>query len=76
MNQRELARATVRTCRGALIQRHSDGAYTAFSLGATVAGGGVAYLRNQNGVVIRIDSTTAGLRFNLAPSGVTLKLKS
>ena len=54
-----------------------DGTYTAFAAGATIAGGGgVAYLRNQNGVVIRIDSTTAGLRFNFSPSGVTLKLKS
>ena len=54
-----------------------DGTYTAFSAGATIAGGGgVAYLRNQNGVVIRIDSTTTGLRFNFAAEGVTLKLKS
>jgi len=54
-----------------------DGTYTAFSAGATIAGGGgIAYLRNQNGVVIRIDSTTTGLRFNFSPSGITLKLKS
>jgi hypothetical protein len=54
-----------------------NGTYTTFSAGATLAGGGgIAYLRNQNGVVIRIDSTTAGLKFNLSPSGVMLKLKS
>ena len=54
-----------------------DGTYTAFAAGATIAGGGgVAYLRNQNGVVIRIDSTTTGLRFNFSPSGITLKLRS
>ena len=54
-----------------------DGTYTSFAAGATVAGGGgVAYLRNQNGVVIRLDSTTEGLRLNLSASGVTLKVES
>lgn len=54
-----------------------DGTYTTFAAGATVAGGGgVAYLRNQKGVVIRLDSTTEGLRFNLSASGVTLKVES
>ncbi len=54
-----------------------NGTYTAFAAGATIAGGGgIAYLRNQNGVVIRLDSTTEGLRFNLSTSGVTLKVKS
>jgi len=54
-----------------------DGTYTTFAAGATIAGGGgVAYLRNQNGVVIRLDSTTEGLRFNLSASGVTLKVQS
>jgi hypothetical protein len=54
-----------------------DGTYTTFAAGATVAGGGgAAYLRNQNGVVIRLDSTTEGLRLNLSASGVTLKVDS
>jgi len=54
-----------------------NGVYTTFAAGATIAGGGgVAYLRNQNGVVIRLDSTTEGLRFNLSASGVTLKVAS
>jgi len=54
-----------------------NGTYTTFSAGATVAGGGgVAYLRNQNGVVIRLDSTTEGLRLNLSASGVTLQVES
>jgi hypothetical protein len=54
-----------------------DGTYTTFAAGATIAGGGgAAYLRNQNGVVIRLDSTTEGLRFNLSASGVTLKIRS
>ena len=54
-----------------------NGVYTTFAAGATIAGGGgVAYLRNQNGVVIRLDSTTEGLRFNLSAGGVTLKVRS
>ena len=54
-----------------------NGTYTTFAAGATIAGGGgVAYLRNQKGVVIRLDSTTEGLRFNLSASGVTLKVES
>jgi len=54
-----------------------NGAYTTFAAGATIAGGeGVAYLRSQNSVVIRLDSTTEGLRFNLSASGVTLKVES
>jgi len=54
-----------------------DGTYTAFAAGATVAGGGgVAYLKNQNGVVIKLNSTSAGLRFNLSANGVTLKVSS
>lgn len=54
-----------------------DGTYTTFAAGATVAGGGgVAYLRNQHGVVIKLNSTSAGLRFNLSASGVELKLQS
>lgn len=54
-----------------------DGTYTTFAAGATIAGGGgVACLRNQNGVVIRLDSATEGLRFNLSASGVTLKVKA
>ena len=53
-----------------------NGTYLAFSAGATVAGGGgLAYLKNQNGVVIKLNSTSAGLRFNLSANGVTLKVK-
>ena len=53
-----------------------NGTYTAFAAGATIAGGGgVAYLRNQKGVVIKLNSSTQGLRFNLSASGVELKLK-
>lgn len=54
-----------------------NGTYTAFAAGATIAGGGgVAYLKNQNGVVIKLNSTSAGLRFNLSADGVTLKVES
>ena len=54
-----------------------NGTYTAFAAGATIAGvGGVAYLKNQNGVVIKLNSTSTGLRFNLSANGVTLKVAS
>jgi len=54
-----------------------NGTYTTFSAGATIAGGGgAAYLKNQNGVVIKLNSTSTGLRFNLSASGVTLKVAS
>jgi len=53
-----------------------DGNYTAASAGATLAGGGgVAAMENQNGVVIKLRSTTQGLEFNLAVEGVAIKLK-
>jgi hypothetical protein len=54
-----------------------DGNYVAVSAGATIAGGGDAvYLRNQNGVVIKVAATEIGLRFNLAASGVDITLKN
>jgi hypothetical protein len=53
------------------------GNYVAASAGLTIAGGGsAAYLKNEHGVVIKLLSTTVGLRFNLAASGVSVKLKS
>jgi hypothetical protein len=53
------------------------GNYLEFTAGVTVAGGGsAAYLRNEHGVVIKLVSTTAGLRFNLSADGVNVKLKS
>ena len=52
------------------------GNYVAASAGVTVAGGGgVVYLRNQNGVVIQLDSTTQGLRLNVAAEGMGISLK-
>ena len=53
-----------------------DGNYSAVTAGLTVAGGGsVAYLKNENGVVIKLVSTTEGLRFNLSADGVHIKLQ-
>ena len=52
-----------------------SGNYTAAGVEATVAGGaGAAALRNQNGVVIHLTSTTRGLNFKVAPEGVELTL--
>jgi hypothetical protein len=52
------------------------GNYISGSVGATLAGGGsVAALENQNGVVIHFHSTTQGLKLQLAPSGVSIRLK-
>ena len=54
-----------------------DGNYVAFSAGVTLGGGGNAvYLRNQNGVVIKLAASEIGLRFNLAASGVDIALKN
>jgi hypothetical protein len=53
------------------------GTYTAATAGVTVAGGGaIAVLRNEHGVVIKILSTTEGLRFNLSANGIDIKLKT
>ena len=53
-----------------------DGNYTAAAGGATVAGGASAsIMRNQNGVEIRLVSTTQGLKFTFAAEGVAMKVK-
>jgi hypothetical protein len=53
-----------------------DGNYTAVTAGITVAGGGsAALLKNQHGVVIKLLSTTEGLRFNLSANGIDIKVK-
>jgi hypothetical protein len=53
-----------------------NGSYTTLTAGLTVAGGGsVAILRNDHGVVIKLSSTTEGLRFNLSADGINIKLK-
>lgn len=54
-----------------------NGNYIEVSAGVTVAGGGsAAYLKNEHGVVIKLEATTIGLRFNLSGDGVKLTLKS
>jgi hypothetical protein len=53
-----------------------SGNFTAVTAGLTaVVGGSVAYLRNEKGVVIKLHSQTAGLRFNLSANGVRLTLQ-
>jgi hypothetical protein len=53
-----------------------SGTYTAAEAGATIGGGaGVAAMKNQNGVVIQLVSTTRGASIKLAASGVTLALQ-
>ena len=53
-----------------------SGNYTAVTAGATViAGGSVAYLKNENGVVIKLHSQTEGLRFNLSANGMHITLQ-
>ena len=54
-----------------------SGNYTSVSAGLTIAGGGsVVVLRNEHGVVIKLLSTAQGLRFNLSPDGINIKLTS
>src|SRR5262249_31562118 len=54
-----------------------EGHYTIASAGVTVAGGGsLAVLRNEHGVVIKLHSSTEGLRFNFASEGVRVKLET
>jgi hypothetical protein len=54
-----------------------NGNFVAASAGATLGGGAsAAYLKNEHGVVIKLISTTAGIRFNLAANGISVKLKS
>ena len=54
-----------------------NGNYAAASAGLTVGGGGsAAVLRNEHGVVIKLLSTTEGLRFNLSADGVNIQLAS
>lgn len=54
-----------------------DGTYAAVSAGASLGGGaGIEYLRNQNGVVIKINSTSQGFNVHLAADGMRIKLQS
>jgi hypothetical protein len=53
-----------------------NGNYTAATAEGTLgAGAGATTMKNQNGVVIDLYTTTKGLNLKLAPSGISLKLK-
>ncbi len=52
------------------------GNYVAASAGLTIAGGGDAVvLKNEHGVFVKVAGTSQGLRFDLAGSGVNVKLE-
>ena len=54
-----------------------NGHYVAASAGLTIAGGGSAeYLKNEHGVVIKLLSTSKGLRFNLSANGMKVQLEN
>jgi hypothetical protein len=51
------------------------GIYTAVAAGGTLGGGGnIAAMKNQNGVVIHLTSTTQGLSLTLAAEGMKISL--
>jgi hypothetical protein len=53
-----------------------SGNYKAVTAGLTIIeGGSVAYLKNDNGVVIKLHSQTGGLRFNLSANGMHITLQ-
>jgi hypothetical protein len=53
-----------------------DGNYVAGAAGATVGGGaGVTAMKNQNGVVIELKSTTQGANLKLAAEGIKLSVQ-
>jgi hypothetical protein len=54
-----------------------SGNYTAGAAGATVGGGaGVSIMKNQNGVVIELKSTTQGASLKLAAEGLKLTVQN
>jgi len=53
-----------------------EGNYFSVAAGATIAGGGsAAWLKNEHGVVIKIHSTTVGLRFTVSVDGMHVKIQ-
>ena len=53
-----------------------NGQFASVSAGATVAGGGgVATMKNANGVVMNLKETTRGLALNVGPDGVKVELE-
>jgi hypothetical protein len=54
----------------------SDGNYVAGGAGATVGGGaGITAMKNQNGVVIHLKSTSQGASLRLAAEGIKLSVQ-
>ena len=54
-----------------------SGDFSAVTAGMTIgAGGSIAYLKNEHGVVIKLHSQTGGLRFNLSANGMRVALQS
>ena len=53
-----------------------NGTYVSASAGIALGGGaqGTA-MKNQNGVVLKLHSTQQGVKFTLAPEGITIKLR-
>ncbi|MFZ1536960.1 MAG: EipA family protein [Chromatiaceae bacterium] len=52
------------------------GTYVQLQGSITLAGGvGGTVLKNQNGVIMHLQSTSQGLQFNLSSSGVTVKME-
>ena len=52
-----------------------SGTFTKLESSITLGGGvGGTVLRNENGVIMRLTSTSQGLQLNLSASGVTVKL--
>jgi hypothetical protein len=53
-----------------------NGQYVSVGAGMTVAGGGSGIaMKNANGVIIHVITTTEGVNFNLGAQGVTIKLQ-
>ncbi len=53
-----------------------SGNYVGIKTGIALAGGiGGVRMQNQNGVILRMDSTQKGVKLNLGPGSVSLKLK-
>lgn len=53
------------------------GKYTAYTAAGTLGGGvGTVYLKNENGVIMKLGTTSKGAQLNLSSaSGVTVKMK-
>jgi hypothetical protein len=52
------------------------GTYSSSQAGATlVGGGGIGYLENQKGVILKVTSSTKGARLNLGIGGVEVSMK-